>query len=214
MLDATNTHHSGPRGADGETRQLADSLDAVRQQRDRLTRLERRLGDLERAQKDQAGRSGQNGSLSARGQDSSEQHGRDQGNEKTSSDSARGGDQLQRAREEYAREVQRARELMRRLAQGGRDTGRAAATPEEHEWSWGAPGTEAWKQDFSKWESLGKDAARALERSESAVAGRLSKALARDRLRAGASERVPDAYADRVARYYESLARGRGAPKR
>ena len=174
-------------GQNGDTRKLADSLDAVREQRDRLTRLERRLADLERTGKEPQGRDGGRGNTAGQT-----------------------GDELRRAQEEYAREVQRARELLGRLEQNGRDTSRAAATPEEHEWSWGAPGTEAWKQDFSKWESLGKDAVRALERSESSVAGRLSKSLARDRLRAGASERVPDAYAERVARYYESLARGGG----
>ena len=31
------------------------------------------------------------------------------------------------------------------------------STPEEHEWSRSAPGTEAWKQDYAKWEALGKD---------------------------------------------------------
>jgi hypothetical protein len=38
------------------------------------------------------------------------------------------------------------------------------------------------------------------------VAGRLSNAVAKDRLRAGGSERVPDAYRDRVSRYFESIA--------
>jgi hypothetical protein len=116
------------------------------------------------------------------------------------------GGELKRAQEEYARAVQRARDMMGTQPLGGRDTSGAASTPEGHEWSWGAPGTEAWKQDFSKWEALGNGVARALERSEASVAARLSKALLRDRLRAGGSERVPDGYADRVARYYRSLA--------
>jgi hypothetical protein len=195
-------------GASGEARRLADTLDALREQRDRLTRLQRRLAELEK----QAG--GQQGQQSADQQGSrGEQSGRAGApGTKAGTESGRGsqGSELQRAREEYAREVQRGSELMRQLSQRGRDTGGAAATPEGQEWSWGAPGTEAWKQDFGKWEALGKDVGRALERSESAVGERLSKSLAHDRLRAGASERVPDEYADRVARYYESLARAGG----
>jgi len=113
------------------------------------------------------------------------------------------GGELERAQQDYTRALQRARDV---LSQSGKNTGLAGATPEEHEWSWGAPGTEAWKQDFTRWEALGKDLGRALEQSESSVGQRLSKSLARDRLRGGALERVPDGYADRVARYYESLA--------
>ena len=196
------------RAGNAETRKLADALDALRQQRDRLTALERRLADLERARKDGQPQSGKPAPRGGRSQEQSASgtppgQAPQRGNE-------RPGDEIERAREDYARELQRARELVGTLPQGGRDTSRAAATPEQHEWSWGAPGTEAWKQDFSKWESLGKDIGRALERSEASVAGRLSKSLARDRLRAGGSDRVPEAYAERVRRYYESLASGKG----
>jgi hypothetical protein len=81
------------------------------------------------------------------------------------------------------------------------------STPENHEWSRSAPGTEAWKQDYAKWEGLGKDVTQALEQYESATAARLSRALTADRLRAGASDRVPDAYQKRIAKYFESLAK-------
>ena len=39
------------------------------------------------------------------------------------------------------------------------------------------------------------------------MSARLARALAADRLSAGANERVPDAYARLIARYYASLAR-------
>ena len=58
----------------------------------------------------------------------------------------------------------------------------------------------------SAWQSLASDAIRGLERYESSVAGRLADALARDRLRAGGSDRVPDAYRKRVSKYFESIA--------
>ena len=68
------------------------------------------------------------------------------------------------------------------------------------------PGTEAFKQDFSKWESLRKD----VDSRSSATRRRFASASRRssqDRLSAGGSERVPDAYRRLIARYYESLAR-------
>ena len=81
------------------------------------------------------------------------------------------------------------------------------STPEEHQWSRSAPGTEAWKQDYAKWDALSKDVTQALERYESNTAERLSRALTADRLRAGGSDRVPDSYQQRIAKYFESLAK-------
>jgi len=95
---------------------------------------------------------------------------------------------------------------MDRVQRGTPDSGGRMATPEEHEWSRSAPGTEAFKQDYAAWQSLAGDVARALERTEASVAGKLSNAVARDRLRAGGSERVPDAYRQRVSKYFESIA--------
>ena len=103
--------------------------------------------------------------------------------------------------------MQQSKELLDRLQRGTPDSGRNMSTPEDHEWSRSAPGTEAWKQDYAKWEGLGKDVTQALERYEGSAASRLSRALTADRLRAGASDRVPDAYQKRIANYFESLAK-------
>jgi hypothetical protein len=103
-------------------------------------------------------------------------------------------------------ELARTRDLLQRLQRGSPQSGGRMTTPEEHEWSRSAPGTEAFKQDYAAWQSLTTDVAKALERAESSAASRLSAALARDRLRAGGSERVPDAYRRQVSRYFESLA--------
>lgn len=189
---------NGPResGApNGETRKLAEALDSLRQARDQLSALQRRMGELQRGD-------------GSRGQQATKDAGELQrGGGSRGQQATKDAVDLQRTQQEYARAVQRAQSLVGALPPSGRDSGSAAPTPEQHEWSWGAPGTEAWKQDFSRWEALGADVSRALERSEASVARRLSTALSRDRLRAGASERVPDAYADSVARYYESLAK-------
>jgi hypothetical protein len=95
---------------------------------------------------------------------------------------------------------------MERLQRGTPDSGGRMGTPEEHEWSRSAPGTEAFKQDYAAWQSLAANVTKALERAEASVAGRLNSAVARDRLRAGGSDRVPDAYRGRVSKYFESIA--------
>jgi len=110
-------------------------------------------------------------------------------------------------------EVQSTRDLLDRLRRADPSGGRWA-TPEEHEWSHSAPGTEAFKQDYAAWQSLASDVAQALERAESSTASRLSSALSRDRLRAGASERVPDAYRRQVSRYFEAIAVKQGSDRR
>jgi hypothetical protein len=185
-------------GAKGDTAKLADQLDEVRDARERLARLERQIADAKRAAEtgrgrgnDQPGRAGQPGPQGQQGQGGSRGDGRSD---------------LQQLQQQYNQELQRTRALMDRVQHGTPESGGRMATPEEHEWSRSAPGTEAFKQDYAAWQSLAADVTKALERTESSVAGRLSSAVARDRLRAGGSERVPDAYRDRIAKYYESIA--------
>jgi hypothetical protein len=57
-----------------------------------------------------------------------------------------------------------------------------------------APGTEAWKQDFAKWDELKTQIAAALERAEQTAADSLRGQQARDRLNAGVTQAVPEAY--------------------
>lgn len=188
-------------GAKGDTERIANELDQVRDARDRLTRLERQIKDASdarrNAQSPRAGRGGAEG----RSQDGSRGGGDGSG-------------ELDRLRQEYARELQRTRDLVNGMQGGTPDSGRNMSTPEEHEWSRSAPGTEAWKQDYSKWDALGKDVKQALERYESSAAERLSRALVADRLRAGGSDRVPDAYESRIAKYFELLATRDRVPAR
>lgn len=171
----------GARGQ--EAQQLAGQLDDVREARERLARLEKQIAEQQSAPSaprgQQPGRAGQDG---------------------------QGSGDLQRLQQEYNRELQRTRELLDRVQRGTPQAGGRMATPEDHEWSRSAPGTEAFKQDYAKWQSLAGDVARALERVEASVAARLSNAAAKDRLRAGGSERVPDAYQERVANYFEAIA--------
>jgi hypothetical protein len=186
----------GARGA--ETQGLAEQLDQTRIMRDRLNTLEQQVRDAEAREQE-----------SARGQTGQGQPGQDarQGRQgrQGSGGSGQAGE-LQRLRNEYARELQRARDSLGRL-QGAPQSGQGMSTPETHEFSRSAPGTEAFKQDYSRWETLRKDIDLAMERYEANVSDRLGRAVAADRMDAGGSERVPDGYRQSIARYYESLAK-------
>jgi hypothetical protein len=184
-------------GAKGDTQRLADQLDQARDARDRLARLQKQIRDKQaEAAQSPASRGGRPGNAAPGGA---------RGGKPSQGDES--GNDLARLRDEYARAVQQSKELLGRLQRGTPDSGRNMSTPENHEWSRSAPGTEAWKQDYAKWEGLAKDVTQALEQYESATAARLSRALTADRLRAGASDRVPDAYQKRIAKYFESLAK-------
>jgi hypothetical protein len=118
--------------------------------------------------------------------------------------------EVQRLREQYGQELQRARQTLSRLERSDSGAAPGGTSPEQHEWSQTDQGTEAFKQDFSQWASLKKDVHSALDRFDAAVIAKAARksALSNDqRLSAGGSDRVPDAYRRLIARYYESLAR-------
>jgi hypothetical protein len=169
-------------GATGDAQELARQLDETRAIRERLDRLQRDVKEAE--SRPTPGRQGRAGTP-ANGS----------------------GDSVQRLREDYAKELQRTRETLSRLQQSSPGAGVAGTTPENHEWSVTDQGTEAFKQDFSKWELLRKDIDSALERYEALLLARAARRSVQDRLSGGGSDRVPDAYRQLIARYYESLAR-------
>jgi hypothetical protein len=166
-----------------ETRELTDQLDQARAIRDRVQRAEQQLRSAEGR-----GRPG-DGSGDAR------------------TDNGRQGSDVQRMREEYQRELQRAKDALERLSAGEPRSGRDMSTPEEEQFSRSAPGTEAFKQDRTGWESLRRNLDTALEKYEASVSDRLSRKRPDDRFSAGGSDRVPDAYRQVIARYFESLAK-------
>jgi hypothetical protein len=169
-------------GTRGDAADLARRLDETRAIRERLDQLERQIREAE--SKEAAGRQG-------RGAGSGDQS----------------GGESQRLQQEYGREVQRARETLSRLERGGAGGAVGGSTPEEPQRTASELGTEAFKQDFSKWESLRKDVDSALERYEASIVATAARKSLQDRLSAGGSDRVPDAYRRLIARYYESLAR-------
>ncbi len=166
--------------ATAEARQLSEELDRAREMREKLERLEKQMADAK---------------------------GKNDG-------------QLEKLQQQYDQELRRTQETLGRLGdrtqapgtpanRPGSDQrdGQGRSTPEEHEFSRSAPGTEAFKQDRSGWESLRKDVTRALEQREAAISRRLASKLAEAKLSAGGSDRVPEEYRQFIAKYYESLAK-------
>jgi hypothetical protein len=69
-----------------------------------------------------------------------------------------------------------------------------------------APGTEAFKQDFAKWEVLRRQATEALENVESSLSKQLQAKEAHDRLAAGVDDKAPPEYQQQVDSYFKALA--------
>ena len=187
-------------GASGaEAKRLADELERTRGLRDTLNELERKIRQAEARQQNGAQPSPEQGQQNRAPQP---QGGRSGGRTGGNADAR----ELERLRNEYARQLQRAQQTLGQMA-GEQRGGNGMSTPERHEFSRSAPGTEAFKQDFAGWESLRKEIDLALEKYEAAASARLTRKTAADRLNAGGSDRVPDAYKKLIAKYYESLAK-------
>jgi hypothetical protein len=194
-------------GSEAGAAELSRNLDQARTLRDRLDRLERQI------RQDDAARTGrgapprgeaQNGGRAA-GRAQAQGQGQNGGTDSASGAAATGDSRGQR--EEVAKELQSVREALGQLERNSPGAGGGGTTPEQHEWSAVDKGTEAFKQDFSNWESLRRDMDSALDRYEASVIARAARKSLQDRLSAGGSDRVPDDYRQLIARYYESLAR-------
>jgi hypothetical protein len=162
---------------------LTEELSRIRELREDLARLDRRIEQL----REQTGEKGGTG----RGRANEPGRGAEGGGVQDGDVQA----QWQNARELLG-ELQRENRLesLAREADGF-NPGRSA------------PGTEAWKQDFAKWDELKVQVAAALERAERTAADRLRDQQANDRLNAGATQAVPEAYRRLVEKYYRALAK-------
>jgi hypothetical protein len=69
-----------------------------------------------------------------------------------------------------------------------------------------APGTEAFKQDFEKWDDLRRQTSRVLENVESALGKKLQEKQSRERLAAGADDKAPAQYQQQVDSYFKAIA--------
>ncbi|MPZ17044.1 MAG: DUF4175 family protein [Luteitalea sp.] len=119
-------------------------------------------------------------------------------------------DKLAALRAERDRLLREAQSLVDNQGRGSQEGAAGGGTPERQEFSRSAPGTEAFKQDFSEWDALRKDVITALEALELSLSEQLAERDARNRLNAGGDERTPERYSESVARYYRSIARKPG----
>ena len=120
--------------------------------------------------------------------------------------SGRGGE-LDRLRQQAVRELQRTRELIDELRR--RDpsfaSGGTGFTFEGAGMVFSSPGTEAFKQDFTKWQALSAEATRALDRAESSLSKGLQQEDSAGRVAAGIDDKAPAAYQQQVDRYFKAL---------
>ena len=122
------------------------------------------------------------------------------------------GGELAQLQQELIRQLAESPELMEQLSRQ-RPTLKQDLEQWAQHWDSGpAPGTEAFKQDFSTWESLRDDVQLALEEFEVTRSQELTELETDDRLNVGRNERVPEKYRRLVEQYYRSLATSRVRP--
>jgi hypothetical protein len=185
-------------GVSPEARQLSAELDQIHAMRNRIQQLEQQMRDAAARQ----GSAPANSRSSGRG-------GQPAGGDRDGRGGTTQTAEAQRLLQEYRSEIDRARRALDQLAGSQSSGGSAGGAPVEEQFSRSAPGTEAFKQDRSQWESLRKDLDLALDRYEATVSNKLTQKAAADRFSAGGSDRVPDGYQQRIASYFESLASGK-----
>ena len=121
------------------------------------------------------------------------------------------GDSRERTRlqQEAARQLQRTRDLIEQLRRQdpALTSGGPGFTYEGQGMTFSAPGTEAFKQDLSRWETLRDQATRALDRVAANVSQRLGqKNPTANRAAAGLNDKPPASYRAQVDAYFKAIA--------
>jgi hypothetical protein len=208
-LDRAARQLGAAAGRDAETGRVAEDLARARDLRDRLDALGR---DIERLGRDAESQG--SGTASAAGQTRDGTPSSGQATTGAGGAGAGGGGEVGQLQAEFVRQLQQTEDLLERMRRedpvlSERLAGLDGWTP-----SRSAPGTEAFKQDFERWDSLRQGVSLALERVEAELATRLDANEARDRLEAGGDTRTPARYRRQVSEYYRSLAGERRVPTR
>jgi len=115
----------------------------------------------------------------------------------------------ERLQQEAARQLQQTRELIEQLRREdpSMTSGGPGFTYEGQGMTFSAPGTEAFKQDFSRWQALRDQATRALDRVSSNVAQRLGQKNRQiERASSGLDDRAPASYRAQVDAYFKAIA--------
>ena len=104
--------------------------------------------------------------------------------------------------------MQETRDLMDQLRRDDPNFSRGGAgfTFEGEGMTTTSPGTEAFKQDFAKWDDLRRQATLALERAQTAIAKKLQTKESKERLAAGADDKAPPEYQKQVDEYFRAIA--------
>jgi uncharacterized protein DUF4175 len=202
------------RQGDDESQKLSNNLSRAQELRERLDNLSRQLDQLNQQKPDAQASSASNGrSGSPQGtqsSQSSQQAPGDNGNKPGQGQGGSGGSSADvgQVREELAREVQEVRALIDQLRRDDPTYARGGAglTFEGQGMTLSAPGTEAFKQDFAKWQEMKRQVSAALEQVETTLAKKLQERNAKDRLSAGAADQAPAAYQQQVDSYFKALA--------
>lgn len=201
-----------PAGAgEADARRLANELDEARATRERIADLERQINEMRRQA--ESGQGGQRDEAARRLDDLQRQFGReaDRARELASRQSAnqQGGDQRGQAGQQGDRGGNQQGGARSGRNDGQQNDGRAGTPEDPRSASRSAPGTQQWKQDFSKWESMRKNVAQALESYEASLTAKLAETLAAERVHGGYDARTPEAWRKLVADYYEAIAKRR-----
>ena len=188
-------------GADNESRKLSEQLARVQEQREKLDAASRELGRLGRQNGAPGSQQGTSTQKSP-GQTGKPGEGQEGGGGGAGAD-------LARLRDEYTRRLQETRDLLNQLQRDDRTFtrgGNGGFTFEGRGMTMSAPGTEAFKQDFAKWEDLKRQATQALDLAESTLSKKLEAKQAHDRLAAGTDDSAPPAYRKQVDSYFKAIA--------
>jgi hypothetical protein len=193
---------AGTTPRDGESRKMAEQLSRAQELRERVGALSREIERLGQ----QNGRGARSAGPST-GQKTPGQSGRT-GQGQPSGGDDRSGYDLARLRDEAARQLQQTRELMDELRRQDQNFARGGEglTFEGQGMTLSAPGTEAFKQDFAKWEELRRQLTQALDHVESSLSKKLQDKAAKDRLAAGVDDKAPPEYQRQVDNYFKALA--------
>ena len=188
-------------GESAAERQSSERMARARDLREQLESVDRELSELQRNARQQATPPSGSGRDQGSPPSRSGRQGEADGRAASDRSSGRGAGQPTASSGAW----ERARELVDQLRRA-EEIGNGAKDLEGFNPGLSAPGTEAFKQDFSKWEQLKAQVSAALERIETDAAGRLRDRQSRDRLNAGVSQAVPEQYRGMVDDYYRALA--------
>jgi hypothetical protein len=198
LLDRAADRLAGASGArDDESRKLSEQLGRAQELREKLEQVSRAIESARR----QTGRANGDGTTQkAAGESGKTGEGR----------MGAGGTDMTRLREESLRQLRETKDLLDDLQRHDPSFSKNGAgfTFEGQGLILSAPGTEAFKQDFAKWDALKRQATVALEQAESTLTKKLQWNASKDRLPAGVEDISPAEYRTQVDSYFKAIAGG------